>query len=440
MLHAPVVSAWPDPGDATAVIALGSDRSVHASTDPWIAAQVAFLRATHAAGIPVLGICFGGQALAAALGAAVSRAAETEIGWIDVDGHDDYGGRWFTWHEDVFDLPSGATELARATSGPRPSPSGQRRAAVPSRGDAGDRRRLARRRARRGARSRADPRRDRPYGGDGSRARLRAHGPHRGPLAALKLRHTSSKWPVERGWTTARPMHRACLAADSPPSQRSPRSRCARRPPRAPTTAPQRTSCRLPATSPPWARPPVPAQPAARRARPRRPGRERQAEQRLDRLLAADGRAGLRPPVAGRRHAGDRRPAPATSAATTLGSWARTSAGPGHARHRALDGQRVDGQPRPPRQPAQRRLHRGRPGAGPRHAGRPDVGRHLHHRLRAGAGAPAPTHARAKANSVRKKVTRRTSCARAASARRSGRSAKPRPSTACARAARARRR
>src|SRR6185312_3429867 len=56
----------------------------------------------------------------------------------------------------------------------------------------------------------------------------------------------------------------------------------------------------------------------------------------------------------------------------------------------------------------------------------------------AGAGAPAPTHARAKATSVRKKVTRRTSCARAASARRSGRSAKPRPSTACARAARAR--
>lgn len=118
-LHAPVVSAWPDPGDASAVISLGSDCSVHASTDPWIAAQVRFLRATHAAGVPVLGICFGGQALAAALGATVSRAAETEIGWIDVDGDDGYGGRWFTWHEDVFDLPEGATELARAASGPQ---------------------------------------------------------------------------------------------------------------------------------------------------------------------------------------------------------------------------------------------------------------------------------------------------------------------------------
>jgi GMP synthase-like glutamine amidotransferase len=119
VLHAPVVSAWPDPRAASAVVALGSDRSVHASKDPWIAAQVSFLREAHAAGVPVLGICFGGQALAAALGASVSRAAETEIGWIDVDGDDGYGGRWFTWHEDVFDLPPGATELARAASGPQ---------------------------------------------------------------------------------------------------------------------------------------------------------------------------------------------------------------------------------------------------------------------------------------------------------------------------------
>jgi GMP synthase-like glutamine amidotransferase len=117
VLHAPIVAAWPDPGGASAVVALGSDRSVHASADPWIGAQVGFLREAHAAGVPVLGICFGAQALAAALGATVSRAAETEIGWIDVDGDDGFCGRWFTWHEDVFDLPPGATALARAASG-----------------------------------------------------------------------------------------------------------------------------------------------------------------------------------------------------------------------------------------------------------------------------------------------------------------------------------
>ena len=119
VVHGPVVSAWPDPRATSAVVALGSDRSVHASSDPWIAGQVGFLRAAHEAGVPVLGICFGGQALAAALGATVRRAAETEIGWIDVEGDDGYGGRWFTWHEDVFDLPPGATELARAASGPQ---------------------------------------------------------------------------------------------------------------------------------------------------------------------------------------------------------------------------------------------------------------------------------------------------------------------------------
>ena len=59
-----------------------------------------------------------------------------------------------------------------------------------------------------------------------------------------------------------------------------------------------------------------------------------------------------------------------------------------------------------------------------------------------GAGAtPVPAHRRAKAASAtRKKASRATSCARAASARRSARSAKPRRSTACARSARPRRR
>jgi GMP synthase (glutamine-hydrolysing) len=117
VLHAPTLTAWPDPRGLSAVVALGSDRSVHASKDPWIADQVAFLRATHDAGVPVVGICFGGQALAAALGARVRRAPETEIGWVDVQGDDGFGGRWFTWHEDVFELPPGATELARAGSG-----------------------------------------------------------------------------------------------------------------------------------------------------------------------------------------------------------------------------------------------------------------------------------------------------------------------------------
>ena len=119
VVRAPDLVQWPAPRSADAVVALGSDRSVHASSDPWIAAQLQFLRAAHEAEVPVLGICFGGQALAAALGGSVGRAPRTEIGWIEVDGDDGYGGRWFTWHEDVFTVPPGAVELARASSGPQ---------------------------------------------------------------------------------------------------------------------------------------------------------------------------------------------------------------------------------------------------------------------------------------------------------------------------------
>jgi uncharacterized protein YkwD len=58
----------------------------------------------------------------------------------------------------------------------------------------------------------------------------------------------------------------------------------------------------------------------------------------------------------------------------------------------------------------------------------------------ASATTPEPAHKRAKASAVRKKASRHATCARAASSRRSSRSAKPRSSTACARAARVRRR
>jgi GMP synthase-like glutamine amidotransferase len=119
VLRAPALRAWPDPRRFGAIVALGSDRSVHASPDPWIAAQVRFLRDAHDAGVPVLGLCFGGQALAAALGATVTRAPLVEIGWIELDvpGGLIAPGPWFTWHEDAFSLPAGATPLARSAAG-----------------------------------------------------------------------------------------------------------------------------------------------------------------------------------------------------------------------------------------------------------------------------------------------------------------------------------
>jgi GMP synthase-like glutamine amidotransferase len=117
-LRAQELSEWPDPAGLVAVAALGSDCSVSRSPDPWIAAELRFLRAAHAGGVPVLGICFGAQALAAALGARVGRAPAPEIGWIELETAEaPLRGPWFSWHEDAFELPSGARVLARSPAG-----------------------------------------------------------------------------------------------------------------------------------------------------------------------------------------------------------------------------------------------------------------------------------------------------------------------------------
>ena len=115
---------WPDPRDHGAVVTLGSDCSVHASADQWIAAEIDFLRRAHDARVPVLGICFGAQALAAALGARVAPAPHVEIGWVDVAGTGAEGddpspvtGPWFAWHEDAFELPAKASTLGRTSAG-----------------------------------------------------------------------------------------------------------------------------------------------------------------------------------------------------------------------------------------------------------------------------------------------------------------------------------
>lgn len=102
--------------------ALGSDASLIERRPPWADPLVDWLRDAEAAAVPVLGICFGAQALALAHGGRVTRLARPEIGLVDVDSADADripGGPWIAWHEDVVALPPLAYELARNEFGPQ---------------------------------------------------------------------------------------------------------------------------------------------------------------------------------------------------------------------------------------------------------------------------------------------------------------------------------
>jgi GMP synthase-like glutamine amidotransferase len=115
------VHLFPDDGPLPAldgadhVVVLGAISSVN-DPDPWIAAELAWLRAADQAGVPVLGICFGAQALCAALGGRVEAMAAQEIGWT-MAGSADPGlvpdGPWLEFHGDRCLLPAEAVVLAR---------------------------------------------------------------------------------------------------------------------------------------------------------------------------------------------------------------------------------------------------------------------------------------------------------------------------------------
>ena len=67
----------------------------------------------------MLGICFGGQALAAALGGEVFSAEETSIGWFEVEPSDAAvpAGPWAHFNSECFSVPDGATRLASTRCG-----------------------------------------------------------------------------------------------------------------------------------------------------------------------------------------------------------------------------------------------------------------------------------------------------------------------------------
>jgi GMP synthase-like glutamine amidotransferase len=99
------------------IVMLGAAWSVYEERiSGWIGAELDWLRAADAAGIPVLGICFGAQALTAALGGQVEAAPRSEVGWTIVETLDAdviEPGPWLEFHHDRCLPPPDARVLAR---------------------------------------------------------------------------------------------------------------------------------------------------------------------------------------------------------------------------------------------------------------------------------------------------------------------------------------
>lgn len=102
----------------TTVVLLGSEWSVYwPSFEAEVRAETALVRAALGRALPVLGICFGSQLLARALGGVVQRAPRGELGWLPVRTDRPEvvtEGPWAQWHHDRVLLPPGAVELARS--------------------------------------------------------------------------------------------------------------------------------------------------------------------------------------------------------------------------------------------------------------------------------------------------------------------------------------
>jgi GMP synthase-like glutamine amidotransferase len=81
----------------------------------WLQPELKWIKNAIESDIPVLGICFGGQLMARALGGSVARGPRPELGWHFIHSKEPdliSIGPWFQFHYDRWQLPPGAKELA----------------------------------------------------------------------------------------------------------------------------------------------------------------------------------------------------------------------------------------------------------------------------------------------------------------------------------------
>lgn len=104
---------------ADLLVVLGSPGSVAVGHCPPAGAhEVAQVREWVGSGRPYLGICYGSQVLATALGGRVTRMPEPDRGWMSLSHDADdaaFAGPWMVWHNDAVTAPGTALVRARST-------------------------------------------------------------------------------------------------------------------------------------------------------------------------------------------------------------------------------------------------------------------------------------------------------------------------------------
>jgi GMP synthase-like glutamine amidotransferase len=111
-----------------AVLVFGGAMHVEEESEhPWLAPEKELLHGLLARGTPALGVCLGAQLLAEVAGGSLTRSAEPEIGWIEVELTPDAAGdavldpvpqrfASFQWHSYQIGAPPRAVALARSAS------------------------------------------------------------------------------------------------------------------------------------------------------------------------------------------------------------------------------------------------------------------------------------------------------------------------------------
>lgn len=119
-----VTVQWPDLLAFDVVVVMGAPWGAWEDEriGNWLLPEVKLMREVHNAGIPILGICFGGQLMARVLGGSVGRSPKAEVGWYLVDSSDETlipRGPWFQYHWDRWVTPPGALEIAMTDVAPQ---------------------------------------------------------------------------------------------------------------------------------------------------------------------------------------------------------------------------------------------------------------------------------------------------------------------------------